>query len=266
MEIINAHAHIYPEKIAPKATDAIGKFYDINMKVHVGTTKALVDIEEKAGVSRFIVHSVATKKEQVSHINAFIYGELQKYSEFIGFMTLHPDMTKEEMVQEISLCKERGFKGIKLHPDFQKFNIDSIEADNIYKAILETNCNFPILFHMGDNRYDYSAPKRLSIVAKKYPNINFIAAHFGGYRCWDDIDVYTGLNNVYFDTSSSLSYISKEKALSIIKKFGVERFFFGDDFPMWNINDELSKFLSLGLTDEENELIFAKNIKKLLNI
>jgi hypothetical protein len=29
MEIINAHAHIYPEKIAEKATTTIGIFYDI---------------------------------------------------------------------------------------------------------------------------------------------------------------------------------------------------------------------------------------------
>jgi hypothetical protein len=33
--IIDAHAHIYPNKIAEKATDTIGKFYDIPMQ-HVG--------------------------------------------------------------------------------------------------------------------------------------------------------------------------------------------------------------------------------------
>ena len=32
MEIINAHAHIYPEKIAVKATEAIGAFYDIEIR------------------------------------------------------------------------------------------------------------------------------------------------------------------------------------------------------------------------------------------
>ena len=33
MEIINAHAHIYPEKIAEKATNTIGIFYDIKMQM-----------------------------------------------------------------------------------------------------------------------------------------------------------------------------------------------------------------------------------------
>ena len=32
MEIIDAHAHIYPEKIAAKATDTIGIFYDIKKR------------------------------------------------------------------------------------------------------------------------------------------------------------------------------------------------------------------------------------------
>ena len=39
MEIIDAHAHIYPEKIAAKATDTIGVFYDIKMKMPAGTAR-----------------------------------------------------------------------------------------------------------------------------------------------------------------------------------------------------------------------------------
>ena len=35
MEIIDAHAHIYPAKIAEKATVAIGEFYDIKGDVTV---------------------------------------------------------------------------------------------------------------------------------------------------------------------------------------------------------------------------------------
>lgn len=266
MEIINAHAHIYPEKIAKKATDSIGIFYDIQMQLDVGQSEILLEKEKKAGVSKFIVHSVATKKEQVSHINEFIYSEMQKHSEFIGFMTLHEDLTKEEIISEINLCVKRGFKGIKLHPDFQKFNIDSEEADKIYQAVIETNCNFPILFHTGDDRYDFSSPNRLVKVAKKYPNINFIGAHFGGYRRWNEVEVYRGYKNIYFDTSSSLMFISKERARELINIFGAEKFFFGDDFPMWDISEELKRFFSLELSQEENEMILSKNIKKLLQI
>jgi predicted TIM-barrel fold metal-dependent hydrolase len=119
---------------------------------------------------------------------------------------------------------------------------------------------------MGDNRYDYSKPYRLVNMAKKYPEVNFIAAHFGGYRCWDDSSLYKGLKNVYFDTCSSLPFISAKEAKKIIDMHGADRFFFATDFPMWDAKTELERFNEIPLTSEEKEMILAKNIKRLLNI
>lgn len=263
MEIINAHAHIYPDKIAQKATEAIGEFYDIKMTAKAGTVENLLEKEKLAGVSKFIVHSCATKPHQVRAINEFIKKELNEHSELIGFMTLHQDLTQEEMTAEVDWCVENGFKGVKLHPDFQKFLIDGEEAQKIYRAVGD---KLPILFHTGDDRYEYSKPARLAATAKKYPHMRFIGAHFGGYRCWDELDVYKGLDNVWFDTSSSLMFISVEKAMSLINYFGFERFFFGDDYPMWDINEEKARFENLPLSDKAKEAIYSENIKKFLNL
>ena len=263
MEIIDAHAHIYPTKIAEKATAAIGAFYDIPMSMPSGVPDKLLEIGKKAGISRFIVHSCATKAVQVRPINEFIKAEIDLHNEFLGFMTLHQDMTEDEMSEEVEWCKNNGFHGVKLHPDFQKFYIDDENVEKIYRAVGD---KFPILFHTGDNRYEYSKPYRLANIAKKYKNVKFIGAHFGGYRCWDELDCYTGLDNVYFDTSSSLSFISVEKATGLIRKFGAEKFFFGTDFPMWNASEEIERFNKLPLTDGEREKIFALNIKTLLKI
>ena len=265
MEIINAHAHIYPDKISEKATQAIGSFYDIKMNF-TGTPENLLKAEKTVGISKFIVHSCATKASQVRSINEFIKEEMDLHPEFIGFMTLHQDMTEEEMKEEISWCIERGFHGIKLHPDFQKFYIDEEKAEKIYRAVASFNRTFPILFHTGDNRYEYSKPKRMAAMAKKYPSVIFIGAHFGGYRCWDELDCYKGLKNVYFDTSSSLAFISSEKAKSLIDEFGYEKFFFGTDFPMWNAKEELERFYKIPLTEEKRTAILALNIKKLLKL
>ena len=103
-------------------------------------------------------------------------------------------------------------------------------------------------------------------MAKKYPKVNFIGAHFGGYRCWDNANLYKGLKNVYFDTSSSLMFISTKKAKEIIDLLGVDRFFFGTDFPMWDAKKELERFYKIPLTEEERKLILADNLKKLLNL
>ena len=263
MEIIDIHAHIYPEKIAKKATETIGVFYDIPMEMPAGTTDRLLEDGKNAGITGYIVHSCATKPEQVKSINDFIKTEIDKHSEFIGFMTLHQDLTEEEMKSEVNRCKQAGFKGVKLHPDFQKFYIDEEKAEKFYRAV---GSDFPILFHTGDDRYEFSKPHRLVKMAKKYPNTTFIAAHFGGYRCWGEAAIYQGLKNVYFDTCSSLPMISTKLAKEIIDMLGADRFFFATDFPMWDATEELERFNNIPLTEAEREMILSGNIKRLLKL
>jgi len=266
MEIIDAHAHIYPPKIAEKATTAIGDFYDIKMQMPAGTADMLIENGKKVKTSKYIVHSCATKASQVRSINEFINKEKKEHKEFIGFMTLHQDMTEKEVEEELNYGISSGFYGIKLHPDFQKFYIDGENVQKIYEKLQDLNKTFPILFHTGDNRYDFSKPIRLFNMAKKYDKVKFIGAHFGGYRCWEEVDVYKGLENVYFDTSSSLNFIDKNKAVKIIKKLGAERFFYGTDFPMWDAVSELERFMALDLSSKQKQDILANNIKNLLSI
>lgn len=261
--IIDAHAHIYPQKIAEKATKAIGDFYDIEMEASLGTAERLLEEGKMAGVDKYVVHSCATKAHQVRSINEFIKMEIDLHSEFIGFMTLHQDLTEEEIREEVDWCLKNGFKGVKLHPDFQKFYIDDEKVEKIYRVV---GNKLPILFHVGDDRYDYSSPIRLAKIAKKYKDVNFIAAHFGGYRKWSEVEVYKGLKNVYFDTCSSLMFISPKRAREIIDLLGVERFFFATDFPMWDPIGELKRFNEIPLTENEKSMILSTNIKNLLKI
>jgi len=263
MEIIDAHAHIYPQKIAQKATETIGVFYDIKMEMPAGTPERLLEEGGRAGVSRYVVHSVATTAHQVRSINEFILHEVLAHPEFIGFITLHQDLSEAEVEAEVEWALENGLKGIKLHPDFQKFNIDDENAEKFYRAAAG---KLPILIHMGDDRYEYSKPARLVRMAKKYADTTFIAAHFGGYRCWDDSALYRGLENVYFDTCSSLAFISAEKAKEIIDMLGAEKFFFATDFPMWDATKELERFNKIALADREREMILSGNIKRLLGL
>ena len=56
---IDAHCHIYPEKIASKAVAGTDVFYDTH-SVCVGTVSDLIRRGSEAGVDHFIVQSVAT--------------------------------------------------------------------------------------------------------------------------------------------------------------------------------------------------------------
>ena len=87
-KIINAHCHIYPEKIAEKAVESVGKFYNIEMDGQ-GTAEAL--LKNSNGISSFVVHSVAVSPKTVTAINDFISGECTKNDSFYGFGTMHAD-------------------------------------------------------------------------------------------------------------------------------------------------------------------------------
>ena len=99
-------------------------------------------------------------------------------------------------------------------------------------------------------------------IAKKYPKQIVIGAHFGGYSEWKSSLLYKGLDNVYFDTSSTLPFLDKTEAVKLLRNLGVERFFFGTDFPMWRPKDELEMFLRLPLSEKEKQMILHENFEK----
>lgn len=259
--IIDTHAHIYPAKIAGKAVEAIGDFYNLNMDIKEGTADVLVKQGGQFGVTNYIVHSVATTPSQTTSINNFIKEEMNKHPELIGFAALHPEC--EDFDKEFEHIDNLGLKGIKLHPDFQKFNIDDPKAFEIYKR---AEGRYPILIHMGDNRYEYSRPFRLKNIIEKFPKLTVIAAHLGGYQRWDEARECLVDTNVYLDTCSSLAFISKEHASEIIHEYGTDRVLFSTDFPMWDLESELNRFFALDLNEEERFKILSNNAKKLLNI
>lgn len=259
--IIDFHAHIYPDKIAEKATKSIGDFYNAPMQYN-GHPEELLESGRKIGVEKYIVHSTATKPMQVESINNFIIDEMHKHSEFIGFGTMHPDY--ENFESELKRISALGLRGIKLHPDFQKFQIDTEKMDPIYEVMAELN--LPVLVHAGDYRYDFSGPKRISNVLQKHPDLILIAAHFGGYTEWENSIEYLVGKKVYFDTSSTFWKLPIETARKMIFNHGVEKFLFGSDFPMWDHEGELARFNKLELDSSDRDAILYKNAVNLLQL
>lgn len=259
--IIDFHAHIYPAKIAEKASDTIGQFYNIQMK-YKGSPESLLESGSRIGVDRYIVHSTATAPHQVESINNYIIGEVESHPEFIGFGTIHPEYENYE--NELIRIYSAGLMGIKLHLDFQKFPIDLREMDDIYEVI--AGLKMPILVHAGDYRYDYSGPKRIAHVLEKHPTLKVVAAHFGGYTQWEDSEKYLVGKNVWFDTSSSLWKLTPDEAMRMIRNHGVEKMLFGVDYPMWDHQEELERFNKLPLTPEERDAILYKNAVDLLGL
>ena len=261
MAIIDTHAHIYPDKIALKAAQSIGDFYDIDMDLD-GTVSALLKTGEEAGITRHLVHSVAVTWERAAVINDFIAASVAAHPDrFIGFGSIHPD--HPEMEKELDRMLELGLRGVKLHPDFQYFRLDDPAAIRLFEAMAERN--LPLLVHTGDYRYDYSNPERMARALDRVPRLTAICAHLGGWSVWNDAwKLLAGRGNVYVDTCSSLYAVEPEEAVKIIHRYGVEKVFFGTDYPMWNPKEELQRFMALPLTEEEREMILHRNFERFI--
>ncbi len=259
--IIDAHAHIFPDKISRAAVRGISEFYDIPIP-YDGTAETLISLGAQAGVTRFIVQSVATVPEQVPSINRFIAQSVSEHPDaLIGFMALHPDFP--DIQGALSNAAQDGLKGIKLHPDFQQFCIDDPRAYPIYEAAGD---RFPILMHMGDTRYPYSKPERLAKVLDDFPKLRVIAAHFGGWSEWDDAEKYLKGQRVWVDSSSTSHWVSGQRLRELIAFYGPDHVLFGTDYPMWNHADERAALERLGLPPAVMEQILYKNAEALLGL
>ena len=259
MKRVDSHCHIYPDAIASRAVAGTGKFYDLPL-VYRGTLSDLISVHDAAGIAGGVIFSVATTPHQADSINRFIAKTAgESGGRFVGLGTVHPDSTtlKEDIDTIVSL----GLRGVKLHPDIQKFRVDAPKCMRIYELC---EGRLPVLVHAGDHRYDYSNPARLSSVLSVFPSLTMIGAHFGGWSVWDEaVGLLTSYKNFYVDTSSSLYALAPERATEIIRAYGKDRVLFATDYPMWNLEEEMQRFDALALTEEEREYIFYKNAERL---
>lgn len=279
--VIDAHCHVYPQRIAARAVESIDHFY-LTHGYGKGTVSDLLATCRGTGCDGCVIQSVASTPHHVEPINHFILETLARAEAegetvgLTGLGTLHPEHPElRSVVGEISA---RGLHGIKLHPDIQQFYVDDPCAYRIYELCVEYG--LPILMHMGDPRFDYSHPDRLYRVLKDFPTLVVVGAHMGGWANWDyACDRLSDLENLYVDTSSSMATRGKDYGIQphvtsltpehmarLIRRWGAEKVLFGTDYPMWSQEEDVRVFLEMGLTEEENRCILSENARRVFGI
>ena len=271
MDIIDAHVHVFPEKIAAAAVAATNRFYagvrsdqvsaPEEFTVYPGTPADLAARDAAAGIARSVVFSTATAARQVESINSFIAGCCREYPSFIGVGTMHIDYPDFE--SEVKRIKALGLVGIKLHPDIQRFALDDPRLLPLYE--LMDSENLFLIAHTGDFRFDYSTPARMAHLAALFPRMRFVAAHFGGWSQWAEARECLVLPNVYVDTSSTIGFSQPDTAAKGFEVFDPTHIFFGSDYPMWEPGIELRRLMDLHLPDRLLEMVLSENFKQFLS-
>lgn len=261
MQIIDIHTHVYPDKVAKKASDSIRDFYAIYGGQMDGTVEMLLERGRQAGISRYVILPVSNAANRVRSINNFILEQTAAHDCFIGFGTLHADM--EQLEEEAEWILSSGLKGIKMHPDSQRFNIDDPRLFPIYDRI---RGKIPVLLHMGDQRYNYSHPMRLRKVLDIFPDLEVVAAHFGGYSMFHTARELLWDTDCVFDISSAMMFMEEGEAERYINCYGAERLAYGTDYPLWDPVTEVQRFKELRLSDRQFEQIAHKTAERILKL
>lgn len=142
--IIDIHAHAFPDALAEKAVQQIGNHYSLKMNGK-GTLSDLLESAERSKIDYIVFHATATKPAQVPSINNWIIENTG--GRLIGFGTLRPDY--EDSEAEFERILTAGIKGIKLHPDFQRFYpivYHETELNDFYKLGLDEDERADILY------------------------------------------------------------------------------------------------------------------------
>lgn len=268
--VIDFHTHIFPDKIAERTIDILEnnilKIQGVRYDAVIGAR--LADLKQSMkndGVDACLVLPIATTLTQWHTINEFA-ASINNKDGIYSLGSLHPMQENwEEVLYDI---KEKGLRGIKLHPEYQNFYIDCPESLRILKKCEELD--LIVVLHAGNDVGAYPPahclPDRLHHVLDYVSGEKIVAAHLGGWSAWDDVEKFLVGTPIYLDTAYTLSYISEEQLMRIIKNHGSEKILFGTDSPWQPQGKTIEQIEALDLSQEEKDNIFYKNAKKLLKI
>ena len=259
---IDVHVHVFPDELADRAVASLAAAANIK-SYGTGTVRDLLERMDGANVRRSVLVSIATRPAQVKKINDWLWK--QRGERLIPFAAVHPD--DPELVDEIRRVKAMGFKGVKLHPNYQEFYPDEKRIIELGRALADAG--LILLLHGGvDWAFEEvkASPSRIARLKEAVPAITLIVAHLGGYERWMEVEQTLVGSDIYFDVSFTLPYLKIEDFLRIARKHGVEKLLFGTDYPWQDMAEGIALLSETGLTEEELTAILHGNAERLLNL
>lgn len=261
MKIIDFHTHAFPDDLAERAMPRLEEEGNVRAPLD-GRISSLLKSMDEAGIEKSVVCSIATKPSQFDPILKWS-GDIAS-DRLIPFPSVHP--ADPESAEKVRIIREEGFKGIKLHPYYQGFDIDEERALPIYEAAQE--CGLILVVHTGfdlafprDRKAD---PVRIVKVLNAFPELRFVTTHIGAWEDWDNVRKYLLGKPVYMGVSYSIGYLGKEKARDFLLTHPEDYILFGTDSPWASQQETIDAVRGLDLGVERERKLFSENAERLL--
>ncbi len=261
--IIDFHTHMFPDPLAERTLTKLKGLTHVEPCTD-GTWRGLEESTVAAGIDISIVLPPATKAGQANTINKFA-SQFQE-GPLISFGGIHPDDENyKEILQDI---KEKGLKGIKLHPDYQGTRFNDIR----YKRIIEhaSDLGLIVVTHAGRDPLCpedvHCTPKMAREVIREVQPDKLVLAHFGGHQMYDEVEQYLMGEDVYFDISNTHGKLPMDQYMKIMKTHGMDRILFATDSPWRDQAESVKEVDLLPITEKEKSMLLSENAVRLLGL
>jgi predicted TIM-barrel fold metal-dependent hydrolase len=271
--IIDCHTHIFPEEVK-KDREAFCKrdegfsFIYKNSKAKMVGVEDLIASMDESGIDHSVICGFPWNQPDLcSFHNQYLMESALRYPNrlivFVILLFSNPDWSGKELNRAI----KGGAKGV----GEVAFYRDEMTSQDIYsmKPILTQmeKQGFPLLLHTNET-LGHSYPgkgrtplERFYVQILSFPNLPIILGHWGGGLPFYELmpEVRKGMANVYYDTAASPFLYSKKIYAIASEIVGVEKIFFGTDYPLISPRRYFKELEGSGLSGQDQEKILGLN-------
>ncbi len=262
------HAHVFPEEIKPAGT--------------IDNLKILMD---ECGIDKCVCFAPFPDRfketARTDDPNTWLARALKNQPDLYGFGVV--DFELPNLHEQVDKIADLGFKGIKMHPPYQEFDIDGEDAFKVYERAEELGLF--ISFHCGMHwhRLKGVRPILYDEVGWFFKNLRFSLEHLGGYHFFNE-SLAVMCNNSRFGTQprvfagwTSVSdrdgadewTLTNQQLETIVFQTNDQSSIFGLDFPYKKadyIKYEMERYKSLNISDNAKENILGNTLKNVLGV
>jgi predicted TIM-barrel fold metal-dependent hydrolase len=292
MPVIDAHVHLYPPELnrdpaawAARAGEAHWARLCTRTRRDGRPVQGFPSVDgllremDAAGVARAVLLGWYWEKpESCEAQNRFYAGCVRAHPDRLSaFATLHPAAGRAAVLAEIRRAHHDGLAGLgELSPHSQGHGTG--DAVFLEALALAAELRMPVNFHVTDPA-GKTYPGRIETpladfvrLARDFPRLNFILAHWGGLLPLAD-PAAASLPNLFYDTAASPLLYDPGVFRRMLDAAGAGRVLWGSDYPLVlfpreETRAELGRFLrqaaEAGLTPAERDALLGGNAARLL--
>ena len=211
-----------------------------------------------AGIVKSIVFPLndPNARDDYSGPNDVVWTAYENYPElFVPFFRLNPHLDYD---REFARCIEHGFRGLKLHPLSQKFELDDPKVVRLFGMAAEAD--LPVLIHAGFGMQRIVEP--LLPPVEEHPNLRLILGHAAMVETLEAARRFEKHPNVLFETS----VVQAKDLYVLFCSLDPERICFGSDIPYGDYPSTLHATLAAadaaGVPEKHVPGILSGNIRR----